>query len=548
MTPADGPADAGVVQADRIAESSLPDGPASAAAPGHPVGPAVVGVDRLSAAEGARLVRLVRRRLFVALAIANLVGAAIVVACITWVLPSSPEARFSARLLVLNGALGGAFLLVVLPAGVVWGEAWLRSGRRWLREGREPTDREVTAVLRAPLRLFLVHVALWLTAAFAFSLVNAVVQTNLLPRVAFTVVLGGSTTAAFAYLLAERILRPLASVALSFRTGARPRLPGVVTRTLLGWTLGTGVPLAGLAITAIFDLAQRDASATELAVTMLVLAGAGLVLGWWVTVLGARAVADPVSSLRVGIAQVADGDLDARVEVYDGSVLGLLQAGFNDMAAGLQERERVRDLYGRQVGEDVARDSLDRGFEVGGETCEVAILFVDVVSSTAIASHHPAHEVVALLNRFFAVVVDEVHLRGGWINKFQGDATLAVFGAPAAVDDAAGRALATARAVSTRLPVEVPELRAGIGVAFGPAVAGHIGDERRFEFTVIGDPVNEASRLTELSKTYDPMVLASAEALGAADPAEASCWQPCGQAELRGRTRPTRLAQPRMSG
>lgn len=545
VTSADGSATSGMVQDDRIGEPTATDGVVPPGPVGDPMGPPSAPPGRLSAADGSRLVRRVRRRLLVSLAIANLVGAAVVIACITWVLPGSPEARLSTRLLVLNGALGGAFLLVVLPAGVIWGEAWLRSGRRWLREGRQPTDREVTAVLRAPLRLFLVHATLWLIAAFLFSLVNALVEVDLLPRVAFTVVLGGFTTSAFAYLLAERILRPLASAALSVHTVARPRLPGVVTRTLLGWTLGTGVPLAGLAITAIFALAQRDATATELAVTMLVLAGGGLVIGWWVTVLGARAVADPVSSLRTGIAQVADGDLDARIEVYDGSVLGLLQAGFNDMAAGLRERERVRDLYGRQVGEDVARDSLDRGFEVGGETCEVAIVFVDVVSSTEIASHRPAPEVVALLNRFFAVVVDEVHARGGWINKFQGDATLAVFGAPAAVDDAAGRALATARAVSERLPVDVPELGAGIGVAFGPAVAGHIGDERRFEFTVIGDPVNEAARLTEASKTYDPMVLASAEALAAADPAEAARWQACGEAVLRGRSRTTRLARPR---
>lgn len=500
--------------------------------------------DRLSSDEGTTLVRRVRRLLFLALAIANLVGAATVIVCITWVLPGTPDSRLDTRLLVVNAVISAAFLLVVLPAGVVWGEAWLRSGRRWLQEGREPTDREVTAVLRAPFRLFLVHATLWFIAAFLFSLVNALVEIDLLARVAFTVTLGGITTSAFVYLMAERILRPLASAALSIHTVSRPRLPGVITRTLLGWALGTAVPLLGLVITAIFALAQDDATATELAVTMLVLGGTGLVVGWWVTVLGARAVADPVRSLREGIAQVADGDLGARVEVYDGSVLGLLQAGFNDMAAGLQERERLRDLYGRQVGEDVARDSLDRGIELGGETVDVAILFVDVVSSTRIASDRPAQEVVELLNRFFGVVVDEVHAHGGWINKFQGDATLAVFGAPASVDDAAGRALATARAVCERLPRDVPELGAGIGVAFGPAVAGHIGDERRFEFTVIGDPVNEAARLTELSKEHRPMVLASADAIDAASADEAERWVACGEAELRGRTRPTRLARP----
>ncbi|CAN5581805.1 adenylate/guanylate cyclase domain-containing protein [soil metagenome] len=502
---------------------------------------------RLSAAQGRKLIRRVRLELFGALAIANLVGAAIVIACIFWVLPGDPPTGVGGRLLVTNAILGGAFMLVVLPGAVIWGEAWLRGGRRWIQEGRDPTDREVTAVLRSPMRLFLVHATAWLVAASLFSLANALIDVELLPRVAFTVTLGGFTTSAFAYLLSERIVRPVASEALSLRSVARPKLPGVVTRTLLGWTLGTGVPFAGLVITAIFALAEDDATAKELAVTMLALAGTGLVVGWWVTVLGARAVADPVSSLRWGIGQIAEGHLDARVEVYDGSVLGVLQAGFNDMATGLQERERLRDLYGRQVGQDVADGALDRGAQLGGEARQVAVLFVDVVGSTHLAGERPAEEVVALLNRFFGVVVDEVHAHGGWINKFQGDATLAVFGAPSDMDDAAGCALATARAVAARLPAEVPELGAGVGVAFGRAVAGNIGDERRFEFTVIGDPVNEASRLTELSKTYRPMVLASAAAVMAASADEAAHWEPCGQADLRGRTEATPLARPRRS-
>ena len=94
----------------------------------------------------------------------------------------------------------------------------------------------------------------------------------------------------------------------------------------------------------------------------------------------------------------------------------------------------------------------------------------------------------------------------------------------------------------------MPELGAGVGVAFGPAVAGHVGDERRFEFTVIGDPVNEAARLTELSKQHRPMVLASADAVAAADRGEAARWESAGTAELRGRARPTVVARPRPGG
>jgi adenylate cyclase len=500
--------------------------------------------DDLGGEAGVRLVRRARRRLFPSIALANLVGVALVVACIAWVLPGG-EVSNVGTVITLNAIFGGIYLALVIPLGIIWGEGWVRSGRRWLQEDRPPTDAEVTAVLRTPLRLFFVHATLWMVAAALFGLLNALLDVELLARVVFTLALGGLTTSACTYLIAERITRPLAKAALSVRTVRTPRLPGITTRTLLGWALGTGVPLVGLLITGIFALAEpADANETQLAVTMVVLATTALVIGMWVAALGARAVAEPIISLRRAIVQVADGEYGSRVEVSDGSVLGLLQSGFNDMAEGLQEREALRDLYGRQVGEEVARDSLERGSELGGECREVAVLFVDVVGSTQLAATLPPEEVVDLLNRFFGVVIDEVHAVGGWVNKFQGDATLAVFGAPTALDDAAARALASARALARRLPLEVPELEAGIGVAFGPAVAGNIGDERRFEFTVIGDPVNEAARLTELAKQRRPMVVASAEAVDAAGPAEASRWVVSGSAELRGRARPTRLAVP----
>jgi adenylate cyclase len=499
--------------------------------------------EHLEGERGIRLVKRVRLQLMAAASVANTLGIVLVVTCIVWVLPGEPV-EITSGLVIANVIVAAVFLLVVCPIGVLWGEAWLRSGRRWLQEGRPPSEAEVLAVLRAPFRLFLVHASLWLLGAFAFSLTNALIDVELLARVAFTTVFGGLTTSAFAYLLAERITRPLAVAAMSISDLPKPRLPGIVTRTLLGWVLGTGIPLFGITLTAVFALAEGDATATQLGVTMLVLSAIGLSAGWWVTVLGARAVADPVRSLYEGINALGDGDLDARVEVYDGSVLGLVQVGFNDMAEGISERERLRDLYGRQVGEEVAEHALQSGIELGGAVADVAVLFVDVVGSTTLAATRPAEEVVELLNRFFGAVVDEVHRHGGWINKFQGDATLAVFGAPATVDDAAGRALAAARAIAERLPDSVPELAAGIGVAYGPAVAGHIGSEERSEFTVIGDPVNEAARLTELAKLCEPMVLASVAAVEAAGDDEATNWQATGETRLRGRTDVTRLAQP----
>ena len=172
------------------------------------------------------------------------------------------------------------------------------------------------------------------------------------------------------------------------------------------------------------------------------------------------------------------------------------------------------------------------------------MLFVDLVGSTSMAAERPPQEVVATLNGFFGVVVEVVEDHGGWINKFEGDAALAVFGAPLPLDDAAGCALAAGRTLAERIGAELDGLQAGIGVSAGRAVAGNVGAESRFEYTVIGDPVNEAARLCELAKEADGHVLASATALEHAGEEEARRWREDEAVTLRGRSAETRLAVP----
>ena len=113
-----------------------------------------------------------------------------------------------------------------------------------------------------------------------------------------------------------------------------------------------------------------------------------------------------------------------------------------------------------------------------------------------------------MLNRFFDVVVDEVEGNGGLLNKFEGDAALCVFGAPVELIDAASSALRAARRIRDRVAA-MGEVEVGIGVAAGEVVAGQVGTHSRLEYTVIGDPVNEAARLTDLAKERKQHVLAS---------------------------------------
>src|SRR5690606_517116 len=118
------------------------------------------------------------------------------------------------------------------------------------------------------------------------------------------------------------------------------------------------------------------------------------------------------------------------VPVYDGTELGQLQAGFNRMVEGLREREHLRDMFGRHAWREVAEAAADAEVAHGWEFRVASVRFVDLAVSTGFTQRRTPTEVVAMLNRFFGVVVDEVDARGGFVNKFIGDAVLAIFGAP----------------------------------------------------------------------------------------------------------------------
>jgi adenylate cyclase len=269
----------------------------------------------------------------------------------------------------------------------------------------------------------------------------------------------------------------------------------------------------------------------------------GLVVGAVMMLMSARFVSEPVRELRRALERVQQGSLDASVGVNDASEIGLLQAGFNQMVDGLRERQLLQDLFGRQVGTDVARAALQRGVELGGEVVDVSVLFVDLVGSTALSRTAGPHDVVGLLNEFFAAVIDCAHAEGGWINKFEGDAALCVFGAPTPVPDHRGCALRGARAMRRAIDAlasRYPGLDAGIGISSGDVVAGHVGAANRYEYTVIGDPVNEAARLTELAKQLNGRVAASASTVDRAEE-DGDAWRLDRSIVLRGRNVATRV-------
>jgi adenylate cyclase len=485
----------------------------------------------------------VRVLLAIGVVLINLAGA-VVVFCLAALVVPLPHVPDDNALRLQNLALAGGYVVLAVLVGLLRGVRISRRATSWVWEHRDPRPEERRALLRAPGRLFLMQVGLWSLAALVFGLFNAAASVRLGLLVLVIVLISGLTSSAVTYLVAERALRPFARRALAGgvheRIGMRLGL-----RTILAWLLGSGLATLGITLSGVIALVDRDvASTTRLAITMVVLGATAFLVGGLLTWLAAKAGSDPVRALRRAVASVSAGDLDADVPIYDGTELGILQAGFNEMLHGLRERDTIRDLFGRHVGDDVARAALERGVALGGEVRQVAVLFVDIIGSTSLAADRPPEEVVGLLNRFFDVVIEVVHRHGGWINKFEGDAALAVWGAPVPAEQMEAAALRAARELGDRLRTEVPGLRAGIGVSAGAAVAGNVGAAQRYEYTVIGDPVNEAARLTELAKSVPALVLANARLLDAA-PAEAEHWDVLDPVVVRGRSEPTAVATPR---
>jgi len=294
----------------------------------------------------------------------------------------------------------------------------------------------------------------------------------------------------------------------------------------------------------VFAISLQNLTETQFAVAVWILAIIALLVGFILMWIVSWLTATPVRVVRAALNHVEQGDLDCNVVVFDGTELGELQRGFNSMVEGLKERERVRDLFGRHVGREVAAAAEQQRPKLGGEERQVAVIFVDIIGSTQLVTARPATEVVDLLNRFFAVIVEEVDRHHGFVNKFEGDAALAVFGAPNHLDRPEDEALAASRAIARRIRDEVPECEAGIGVASGVAVAGNVGAKERFEYTVIGEPVNEAARLCELAKSTPTHLLASSETVQNSSEKECSHWTFGDTVTLRGHDEPTRLALP----
>ncbi len=272
---------------------------------------------------------------------------------------------------------------------------------------------------------------------------------------------------------------------------------------------------------------------------------AAAVVALWIS----RDVSRPVLALAEHTRLIARGDYTSRLDLGRADELGQLADSFNAMSAGLAERDRVRDLLDKNVSPEVAAQLMRDGAALGGQEREVTVLFADLRGFTTLSEKLTPPELLALLNRYLDRMSAEIERQGGVIDKFIGDAIMALFGAPVDQDDAADRALTAALAMERALAALNAELAAegrpplafGVGINTARVVAGNIGSQRRLNYSVIGDGVNVASRLQALTRTpeYRTGIIVSAATLQAARRSYHA--RPLGEVTVKGRVEIVRI-------
>ncbi|VAW31653.1 Adenylate cyclase [hydrothermal vent metagenome] len=456
-------------------------------------------------------------------------------------------------------------MVVLNIISAVWAAGYGRSLARWeqqLQNGLPATQMPAHIQRRAasyPLLVAAISLGLWAVAGLFFAQGGLTVVSTTAAIFSRTfigvAVVGGLTTATLIFLLADGLWREKLPIFIPSGLLKDTHAPRVsVQRRLTATFIITGfIPLVVLAITArngVLNVMIPGVEPAEvlsrLGSTVLFIVAVGLVSNLFLSLLTTRSLLRPLNSLTTAMNQVAKGDLTPRVPVTTNDELGDLTFHFNDMLAKLGQSQRMRDLFGKYVSQEVAERVLSGGADLGGETVIATALFADIRDFTTLSERLPPQQVVDILNRYYTRMVDVIVAEGGMVNKFGGDSLLAIFGVPVRQPDHALRAVRAAwqmtRALAAfnaeQLALGLPSLTIGVGISSGEMVAGNIGGTERLEYTVIGDPVNLAARLESLTKEWGQTVLLSEDTERLIQP-KSEAIQPCQQVRVKGKEKST---------
>ncbi|HND10326.1 MAG TPA: adenylate/guanylate cyclase domain-containing protein [Pseudomonadota bacterium] len=334
--------------------------------------------------------------------------------------------------------------------------------------------------------------------------------------------LGGGLCTQLEYLLFEQEF-PAQAV-----DGANPLRERLRDRLIEGYAIYTLTPALVLLLTllrVVRELGGTTQQVIESALLMGVFAGMALLAA----LLFGRSLRKDSERLMEAVRKVGQGDFSPRAKTTRADELSQVAVGINEMASGLLLRERIRDAFGRFVSPQVATEFIEtyaksgRSAELGGKRRDVVILFSDLRDFTPLSESLPPERLIEVLNGYFAEMVAAIHQQHGIVDKFIGDAVLAVFGLVDSPTGQAGEnpAISAVRAAQTMqrqlrlyndtLRQQGIQLSAGIGIHAGEVIAGYLGTHERMEYTVIGHNVNIAARLESKAREPLPTLLFSDE-------------------------------------
>ena len=361
----------------------------------------------------------------------------------------------SARDLLVTLAVTWASTIAAVVFALWRGRPYLERALAWQSTPAPSAEESIAAwdvATNYPVRSFRANVVSVGTIAAAPAVASITVVLGLGPVDVLVLLVASLLPVAYAtalnYFIAELLTRPLVEDIAAVLPEDFPfATSGLLIRKRLKILLPIFTGFVGLVVAA---LMTGGGGTGTLALSVVAALGVGIVLSWELTVLLSRSVTAPIAALRIGVGRVRAGDYDARVPVVTSDELGELSHDFNLMAAGLAEREQMRETFGTYLDRDIVGIILSGRFPREGVEVVVSIMFVDVRGFTSFAERSDATQVVAALNALFEVMVPIVADHGGHVDKFLGDGLLAVFGAPEGYADHADRAVAAGLALVAR--------------------------------------------------------------------------------------------------